>query len=213
MAHSVRKRLIINLIKSANVRFHSVATNIAKSNNKSAETVSLNIIGSGAPVELSSVLLSTSNNDNYLFNCGEECFRFLVNQNCKISNINNIFVTQAKWNCIGGISILSKCIHDITNNLPRYHGPSKLYKCIKRILCLSILSELDFKPVDCNTNNYYEDDTIRIDFITIKLLDSISDQLRDENDVLIYNCKLKEESNDTNQNETRFLSTKSSRIT
>lgn len=211
MAHAFRKRLIKNLIKTANVRFESVVTNTARSNKKPAATVSLSIIGSGSPVELSSVLVSTSNDENYLFNCGEECFRFLNNQNCKISNIKNIFVTQAKWNCIGGVSILSKWIYDITKNLPRYHGPKKLYKCIKRILCLSILSELDFKPIDCNTNKYYEDDTIRIDFIPIRLNNPISTSLRDENDVLIYNCILKEEP-DTNRNEIRFLGKRSNEI-
>lgn len=146
----------------------STQPNKAKqSDNRAASKVALHVIGCGAPGEPASVCLSTPG-QNYLFNCGEGCHRLLDYYNQNVSLIKNIFVTQLKWNSIGGISSVTKTILNTTKRLPIFHGPENLYKCIKRVLCLSIMSELDFFPADCNQNLYFEDDTFRIDFIPLK---------------------------------------------
>lgn len=159
-----------------------------KTTEKPNKLIALNIIGCGAHGESASVSVSISKNDKYLFNCGEDCQRLLNSQGRSISNIKHIFITQTKWNCIGGISILSKVINQTQNCLPIFHGPERLYKCIKRILCLSILSELDFKPIHCNEKNSFEDDFLRVDFISIKINSQFNRQHRprDDNEVFAF---------------------------
>lgn len=133
----------------------------------SSKAITLQVVGCGSPGESPSICLST-NNEKYLFNCGEDSNRLLIDQNIKISQITHIFLTQNKWNCIGGISGLSKEINTTQGWLPMFHGPHRLYKSIKRMLCLSILKELDFQPIDCNRKKFYENDILRIDFISTK---------------------------------------------
>lgn len=164
-----------------------------KSIENPAKVIALNVIGSGAPGEEASICLTTSNKEKYLFNCGEGCQRLLIGQKEKLSQINHIFVTQNKWNCIGGISGISATINASKGGLPMFHGPKDLYKCLKRILCLSILSELDFKPNHCNSNNFFEDDVLRIDFTSITPNEAKkNDQLlRDTNEVLAFTCEVK----------------------
>lgn len=175
------------------LNFHRQYVNGTKSIGHPAKVVALNVIGSGAPGEEASVCLSTSNEEKYLFNCGESCQRLLFDQKEKISEISNIFITQNKWNCIGGIGCISAIINKTNGWLPMFHGPAELYKCIKRILCLSILGELDFKPIHCNSNLFFEDDILRIDFISITPnAEKKRDQLlRDTNEVMAFICEVK----------------------
>lgn len=172
-----------------------------KSKKRLNQVVSLNIIGSGASGESPSVCLSTRKNEKYLFNCGEDCQRLLTEQEMKISRIKHIFVTQTKWNCIGGISCISRITNSTQGWLPMLHGPKQLYKCIKRILCLSILSELDFKPIDCNLKNFFENDNLRIDFISISpngMNHGQDRHLRGLSEVLVFVGEVKALPNDLN---------------
>lgn len=160
-----------------------------RANKHNNNAITLNIIGSGASGESPSVCLSTSSNEKWLFNCGEDCQRLLIERNEKVSRIKHIFVTQTKWNCIGGISCISRMINNTQGWLPMFHGPKQLYKCIKRMLCLSILSELDFRPIDCNQKKFFEDDSLRIDFISITpngINHGWDRYARDMNEILIF---------------------------
>lgn len=147
--------------------------------------ISLNVIGSGAIGESPSVCLSTSNNESVLFNCTEDCQRLLTEHRIKIATIKHIFVTQTKWDCIGGISGVGRTIRNANGWLPMLHGPKQLYKCIKRILCLSILSELDFQPMDCNFDRFFENDDLKIKIVSIKR-NGQHKNIRDEHEVLVF---------------------------
>lgn len=179
---------------------------------KPQKVVALNIIGAGAPGESASVSISVSNQDKYLFNCGEDSQRLLIDQRRTISRIEHIFLTQTKWNCIGGISCVNRVISGSRGWLPMFHGPKQLYKCLKRVLCLSIMSELDFKPIDCNLKHYFEDDNLRIDFISTEASTPIKQNHRqnggnDEVLTFVGEVKAKSES-DKNKcvSPTRFMS-------
>lgn len=162
-------------------------------NVKTSRKISLKVIGSGALGETPSICLVAPNNHKYLFNCGEDSQRLLSDQNVNISQIKYIFITQTKWNCIGGIASICYLIHNVKNLLPTLNGPEQLYKCIKRVLCLSKLSELDFKPIDCNQNSFFEDDTLRIDFVSIAPKQKKSRNLKANisNEVLAFVGKIK----------------------
>lgn len=178
---------------------------------KVPRAIALNIIGSGAPGESASVSLSVSNQDKYLFNCGEDTQRLFTDQKKKISRIKHIFVTQTKWNCIGGISCINRIINHSQGWLPMFHGPKQLYKCLKRVLCLSIMSELDFKPIDCNLKNFFEDDTLRIDFISteVSTVAKQNHRTRDTDEVLTFVGEVKpgpENSQSVCEPSARFMS-------
>lgn len=164
--------------------------------------ISLNVIGAGPPVELSSILVSTPDNQGYLFNCGEDCVRFLIQDKHKIGNITDVFFTQVKWSCIGGISQLNRRIHEIKKRLLRHHGPQKLFKCIQRILCLSIMKDIPFN-ID-KPRPHFENDSLRVDFVSLIPNLPESTHARNINEVVVYLCSLKQ-SLKPNQDRTNFL--------
>lgn len=202
-------RLFDNIARCS--KFYRGFVNDVKSNCKDpASSIALNIIGSGAPGESASVSLSVSNADKYLFNCGEDCVRQFSDQQRKLSRLKHIFVTQNNWNCIGGISNVSNIIKKTQGWLPLFHGPKQLYKCLKRVLCLSVMSELDFKPIHCNLKHFYEDDTLRVDFISTKTNTTNGNDChlgRDLYDVFTFVGEIKSNSKMNSQAPTRFMST------
>ncbi|XP_031621722.1 ribonuclease Z, mitochondrial-like [Contarinia nasturtii] len=179
---------------SKTINFYRKFTNDSKTSRKhSAKPVALNIIGAGSPSEEASLSISVENADRYLFNCGEDSHRLFSDQSRKLSDLKHVFFTQNKWNCIGGISCLISELIKRHRWLPMFHGPKQLYKCIKRILCLSCLSELDFRPIDCNPKNFFEDDTLRIDFLSIKAnpTSTMDPHPRDVNEALTFVGEIK----------------------
>lgn len=165
-------------------------------NRKPSQSVTLNVIGSGAPGEPASVCLSTTK-VNYLFNAGEGSYRLAVQQKIDINKIQHIFITQNKWSHIGGILSFIINIYYQTKQLPRFYGTTHLYKCIRRIFCTSIFSYYDFGSIEMTDQKYYEDDAIRIDFVEIdsnEITEHNEKTLpRDDSKIFAYICELKSE--------------------
>lgn len=189
-------RLLRNCMRAAekslvNIQHRRCQSNVTEIG-KPAETVSLSVIGAGPPVELVSLLVSTSHQEGYLFNCGEECARFLAQDQHRIADISYIFFTQVKWSCIGGISSLNSIFYKIKKRLFQYYGPMKLFGCMRRILCLSIMKEVPLEQESFNAK-FFENDSIRIDFVSItpEMPAAASAQARDINEVIVYLCTLK----------------------
>lgn len=194
MAFLRRSRLLRNLAlaaeRSAVNKHHWRCLSNARETGKPAETASLSVIGAGPPVELVSVLVSTPQNEGYLFNCGEECARFMVHDQHKIADISAIFFTQVKWSCIGGIASMSSILYKIKKRLFQYHGPAKLFGCVRRIMCLSIMSEIELEQEPFNAK-FFENDSIRIEFVSVAPELPESTHSRDVNEVIVYLCTLK----------------------
>lgn len=133
-----------------------------------SKAIALNMIGAGSTSEAASVCVSVGKADKYLFNCGEDFHRLFCDQNRNLSSLKHVFFTRNMWNCMGGVSCISSDVNNRQGWLPMFHGPNQLYRTIKRVLCLSILSELDFLPIDCNQRNFFKDDTLRVDFLSTK---------------------------------------------
>lgn len=181
--------LTINCRRCSN----KVLPNVYKKPHKS---VTLNVIGSGAPGEPASICLSTSN-VNYLFNVGEGSYRLAVQQKIDIKKIQHIFITQKKWSHIGGFLSFIFTIYYKTKKMPRFYGPPHLYKCFRRILCTTQFSYFDFRNIEMSDEKHYEDDAIRIDFVEIdsnELKENNEKTLvRDDAKIIVYFCKLKSE--------------------
>lgn len=197
--HAIRKTiradtLIINWRRCSN----NVLANVNQKPNKS---VTLNVIGSGAPGEPASICLSTPK-VNYLFNVGEGSYRLAVQQKIDINKIQHIFITQKKWSHIGGFLSFIFTIYYRTKKLPQFYGPTHLYKCFRRVLCTTNFSYYDFGTIELSDEKYYEDDAIRIDFVEID-----SNEIKEHNEVtlprddtkiIVYICKLKSETGKDN---------------
>lgn len=130
----------------------------------------LRAIGTGAVDQPSTALLSTRSNC-YLFNCTENTSRYLYANEVSPSRINHIFITQSKWNCIGGLTtiifnVLAKC-----GQYPQFHGPETLFKITQRLTFLSSVGGMfkrNFKPDNFNSSDFFENDEIRVDFVKLK---------------------------------------------
>lgn len=152
--------------------------------NSSRLQAQLQVIGSGASDQPSSVILRVSNK-LYLFNCGEGIKRYCQNAQVNFKKISNVFFTQSKWNCIGGI--ISLIFMTFTNSRapPKFHGPSDLETIFKRMIHLSALSHLfkhNFSSNVFTSNQRYEDRGVAIEPI----------ELKSNNDIaVIYMCKIK----------------------
>ncbi|KOX68781.1 Ribonuclease Z, mitochondrial [Melipona quadrifasciata] len=60
------------------------------------------VLGSGA-LGTSSCVFFITDHSNYIFNCGESTQRLSQEHGCKLSKVENIFVTHFSWENIGGI--------------------------------------------------------------------------------------------------------------
>lgn len=196
--------LIINFRKCSN----KVIPNKSR---KPPQSVALSVIGSGAPGEPASICLTTPK-VNYLFNTGESSYRLAMQQKIDIKKIQHIFITQNKWSHIGGILSFNFAIYYGTKQLPRFYGPTHLFKCIRRILCTSNFSSYDFGSIEMSDQKYYEDDAIRIEFVEIDSIE-ISEQTlpRDDSKIFVYICQLKSETGCDNfqQKPVHFISEES----
>lgn len=145
----------------------------------------LQVIGSGAPDQPASVILRVSNM-SYLFNCGEGIKRYCQDSRVNFKKISNVFFTQSKWQCIGGILNLIFMTFTHSRPPPQFHGPNSLETVFKRMIYLSSKSFLfkhNFTSDVFTSNQRYEDKRIAIEPIELQ---SMSDT------AVIYLCKIKE---------------------
>lgn len=152
--------------------------------NSNGRQAYLQVIGSGAPDQPSSVILRVSNT-LYLFNCGEGIKRYCQDSQVNFKNISNVFFTQSKWNCIGGITNLIFMTFTNSRSPPKFHGPRNLETIFKRMICLSsqsFLTNYKFTSAVFTSNQRYEDSRIAVEPI----------EVRSHNDTaVIYLCKIK----------------------
>lgn len=122
----------------------------------------------------------------YLFNGGEGTIRLARNYLMNINDVSNIFITQANWSRIGGLSSIYHSIYQGSNTLPVLHGPTQLQKFMYRMIGLSNINKHFLTPQHYNSEDFFEDNAVRVDFARIYSTNS------DQNDItVVYMCKLK----------------------
>lgn len=128
----------------------------------------LQVIGSGAADQPPAVILRVSNK-SYLFNCGEGIKRYCQDSEVNLNKISNVFFTQSKWNCIGGILDLMCTTHECRP--PNFHGPNNLQTIFQRMIHLSSLAKTMQKYFISDlftSNRRYEDDRVVIEPIELQ---------------------------------------------
>lgn len=149
-----------------------------------APGIELQVIGSGAADQPAIVALNAVEKC-YLFNCGEGIGRHCQEARINLKRISNIFFTQSKWNCIGGVTSVNFVTIALTGYPPKIHGPENLQKIIQRTVFLSSvggLFEHRFKGDSFFTTERFEDNKIIVDPIPLEFKNETA---------MIYVCKLK----------------------
>lgn len=149
-----------------------------------APGIELRVIGSGAADQPAIVALNAVEKC-YLFNCGEGIGRHCQEAKIGLKRVSNIFFTQSKWNCIGGVTSVNFISIALTGYPPKIHGPSNLQKIIQRTVFLSSvggLFEHRFKGDSFFTTERFEDNKIIVDPIQLDYKDETA---------MLYVCKLK----------------------
>lgn len=144
----------------------------------------LKVIGSGAPDQPASVVVYAKSKA-YLFNCGEGIIRQCRDAQISMKNIDHIFFTQSKWNCIGGFAnVVTEKMYQ-SGYPPTFHGSKNLSQIIPRIANFSLkgVFESGLNPKPFSSSKRFEDDGIVIHSV------KITSQQNDT--AYIYVCKLK----------------------
>lgn len=147
--------------------------------------VQLQVIGTGAADQPASVVLRAFNK-LYLFNCGEGIKRYCQDSRINFKKITNVFFTQSKWQCIGGVINLIFMTFAHSGRLPTFHGPGHLQTIFQRMIHLTSQAPLFQKHFTSDlftSNQRYEDNRVVIEPI----------ELNAQNDtaIIFYVCKMK----------------------
>ena len=90
------------------------------------EACYLQVLGSGTSEGEQSVLVFTDTN-RYLFNCGENNWRFCNEHKVKVRRVQNVFLTRCSWKNVGGLPVLSLVQKESETADPlQLHGPPEL---------------------------------------------------------------------------------------
>lgn len=124
------------------------------------------ILGSGAAGAPSCIYLLTDNS-NYMFNCGESTQRLGQEHQCKLSKVQNIFITYSSWKNLGGIpgSLLTAQADGVTQI--NIHGPEVFDDYIKAIKPFMHLSNLKITYPLIDESKPYEDHVMRVSYVPI----------------------------------------------
>lgn len=156
--------------------------------------VYLQAIGTGAYDQPSTLYLFTPNR-SYLFNCTENSGRLIKAINgLSIGHIEHIFLTQLKWNNIGGIGALLYQILSKSGHFPTFHGPARLFHIIKELSSLSMIGnafKCTLTPKIIDSMKSFEDDCISIDIVELSKNNNHTNSISNTDVVYTYVCKIK----------------------
>lgn len=155
-----------------------------KPHDSNAIGLQLQVIGTGAADQPAIVALNAVDK-YYLFNCGEGIGRHCQEARISLNKITNVFFTQSKWNCIGGITSVIFATVAHAGYPPHFHGPKNLQKIIQRMIFLSSLGALfkhRFEKDSFFTAKRFEDDKIVVQSIPLNCGNETA---------MLYVCKVK----------------------
>lgn len=155
-----------------------------RTNESNSPGIQLQVIGTGAADQPAIVALNAIDNC-YLFNCGEGIGRHCQESKINLKRISNIFFTQSKWQCIGGITSVYFVTIAHFGYPPKMHGPENLQKIVQRTAFLSSLGGLfehRFKGDSFSTTERFEDKKIVVEPIQLNY---------GQETAMLYLCKLK----------------------
>ncbi|CAB4010817.1 ribonuclease Z, mitochondrial [Paramuricea clavata] len=106
----------------------------------------------------------------YVFSCGEATQRLFHEQKLKLGKINNLFLTQLTWQCIGGLPGLLLTLREACKQSLSIHGPPGLSDFLTASQCFMSMHNVDLKcsEYDGESDGVYKDENIIVKPIPIK---------------------------------------------
>ena len=113
----------------------------------------------------------------YVFSCGEATQRLFHEQKLKLGKINNLFLTQLTWQCIGGLPGLLLTLREACKQSLSIHGPPGLSDFLTASQCFMSMHNVDLKcsEYDGESDGVYKDENIVVKPIPVKGNHFISD--------------------------------------
>ncbi|KAL1494480.1 hypothetical protein ABEB36_010074 [Hypothenemus hampei] len=138
-----------------------------KSANYVPGKVTLQVLGTGAQGAPRSVYMFSDQN-RYLFNCGEGTQRLAHEHKTKLAKLEHIFVTQAVWRNIGGLPGTALTIQDVGVPQITLHGPEGLKDIFPATKRFVVLRDLKISMAECNENTVFEDSVMTVKYVLLK---------------------------------------------
>lgn len=130
--------------------------------------LSFQIIGSGARGAPASVCLYT-NETRYIFNCGESTQRINNehrNKLCKLSKIDNVFITTPTWKNIGGLPGFLLCLQSYGITNVNVHGPVGTIDVVDATRRFVYLKKLSV--TEGNVNKPFVDTVLTVTYVPLE---------------------------------------------
>lgn len=141
--------------------------------------LNLQVLGSGAKGSPRALYLFTDQT-RYLFNCSEGTQRLALEHKCKLSKLEHIFITNPKWENMGGLPGMALSAQDV--GVPHFtlHGPSGTNEIFQATERFVILRSLSVSMFDCDSDTMYEDDVMVVRYA--RLIKKASDNEESNSD-------------------------------
>lgn len=103
--------------------------------------------------------------------------------------LSNIFCTSNRWERVGGVPSLSRAVFDRTTLFPTFHGPPEIEHYLAKFAELTDIDpEAALTERQFNTNSYFEDYHIQVDFVKLNPTNVINSN---KETVIAYVCRLR----------------------
>ncbi|XP_043511447.1 ribonuclease Z, mitochondrial [Frieseomelitta varia] len=126
----------------------------------------LKVLGSGALGTPQCVFFMTDHS-NYIFNCGESTQRLSQEHGCKLSKIENIFVTHFSWKNIGGIPGLLLTVQSSGTTEINIHCPEGVRDFIEAVKSFVFLPKLKISYFTIDESAEYNDCRMKVSYVPI----------------------------------------------
>ncbi|CAK9807553.1 Ribonuclease Z, mitochondrial [Anthophora plagiata] len=126
----------------------------------------LKVIGSGA-LGTPAFLYLLTDQSNYLFNCGEGTQRLSQEHHCKLSKLNDIFLTTLSWKTVGGIPGLLLTAQDNGLTTVNIHCPDGLNKFVETIQTFTYLPNLKISYPSTYEHKVYKNNVMTVSYVHI----------------------------------------------
>lgn len=108
----------------------------------------------------------------YIFNCGEGVTRLVTANRIRLTSVEHMFFTQAKWRHVGGLGSLLMSFLENRKSLIVLHGAEPLSAIVRRIMAsLNLLQHCGMCKFN-ETTDRFEDAHLRVDFIRLPSKDA-----------------------------------------
>ncbi|XP_031837822.1 ribonuclease Z [Nomia melanderi] len=123
------------------------------------------VLGSGAPGAPKNLFIS-SDHCNYIFNCGEGTQRLAQEHRCKLSKIENIFITNFTWQNVGGLTGLLLSMQGYTSEV-NIHSSEEIIEFLSIIQLLACFSKFKFNYIPIDESKPYKDHVLTVWYIPV----------------------------------------------